>query len=126
SFFIQLLPFLDQANAYNKLQFVGVNCFIFTGSTTGVVGNNYLALKGLVPGPFLCPSSSLPRFAANPSYAQDVGAASYIGIAGAPTSSTNTADPTGQNRCYRYICSNGTLVPNLSIRIAQITDGASN
>lgn len=126
SFFIHLLPFLDQANVYNKLQFVGANCFIFPVSSTGVIGNNYLALKGLVPPPFLCPSSTLPRFAANPSYAQDVGAASYIGIAGAPTSGTVTDDPAGQNRCHRYACSNGILVPNLSIKMAQITDGASN
>ncbi|HWL08337.1 MAG TPA: DUF1559 domain-containing protein [Planctomicrobium sp.] len=137
SFLVQLLPFLEHANMYNQLQFIRDNSMLFNStSLTGTPLANYEKLAGFAPAVYQCPSSSLPRFAANPGgtaaapFPQDIGTSSYIGVAGACTDSMTERDPTGEGRCtsntYGFFCANGTLVPNVPIRLSRITDGTTN
>jgi len=57
------------------------------------------------------------------------GTSSYIGISGAATTSDPAAGG-GQNRCatgnYGYVCANGALIPNSSLRFSSFTDGTTN
>lgn len=130
-FLVHLLSYLEQGNVYGQLAFNNPSAMLFDStSLSGVRLANYQKIAGFVPSVYQCPSSSLARYAENPGAPQDVGTTSYVGIAGACTSSTSVTDPTGQGRCVSagsgYICGNGTLIPNVSIRIADITDGTSS
>jgi len=133
SFLTHLLPFLDQANAYNSLSFNDMKSMLFDSSSlSGVRAANYAVMKGYAPAVYQCPSSSLPKYNENggSGVPVDVGTSSYIGIAGACTSATTVADPTGRSRCdsagQGWLCSNGMFVPNASVRLAEVTDGLSN
>lgn len=131
SFLVHLLPYLEQGNVYKQLSFRDRSAMLFDStSLSGVRLANYQKMAEFVPTAYQCPSSTLLRYAENPGAPQDVSTSSYVGIAGACTSSTDATDPTGQGRCDSsstgYICANGALIPNVSIRIAEITDGTSS
>jgi len=131
SFLFHLLPFLELGNVYNQVKITGGSPVLFeTTSLSGTRLANYNLLKDLAPPVYQCPSSSLPRFAANPSGMTGVAAGSYVGVTGACTNSGTFDDPTGQGRCVKaswgYICANGTLIPNMPIRFSLITDGSSS
>ena len=84
SFLFHLLPFLEFGNVYNQIQIVGNSPVLF--DTTGLSAlrtTNYNVLKNFAPPVYQCPSSSLPRFAANPGGMTGVAAGSYAGISGA-------------------------------------------
>lgn len=135
-FYVSLLPYLDHANVYNQLSFNVNNAMLFDASPlSGLRGSNYNVAKGFTPSVYLCPSSSLPALThqannGTPTAPTDLGTSSYIGIAGATTDAVTSADPTGQSRCdaapQGWVCSNGAFVPNVAIRIAEISDGLTN
>ncbi|MBA2113800.1 DUF1559 domain-containing protein [Bremerella alba] len=131
NFLVHLLPFLEQNNAYDQLDFSHSSAMLFdSNSMTGVRQHNYEVMQGFPATAYQCPSSPLPEFAENPSGPVECSTTDYIGIAGACTSSTSSIDPTGQDRCVAtnsgYACSNGSLIPNESLRMAQISDGTTN
>lgn len=134
-FYVSLLPYLDQANVYNKISFSANLALLFDSSSlTGIRLSNYNAARGFAPAVYWCPSSSLPRLShqannGTPTAPTDLGTSTYIGIAGATTDAVTYSDSTGQNRCDNanqgWLCSNGAFVPNVAVRIAEISDGLS-
>ena len=130
SWFVSILPMVDQAAAYNQLTFEGTDF----GGERGI-DHNWQTLSQLrVPG-LLCPSSTLPETttrdissrptktaypAAPDSYT--VQTSSYVGISG--------RQGTGQHWTgYGGMGSGGMLVPagrTTPIRFRDVTDGSSN
>lgn len=114
-----ILPFLDQAPLYNKLNFVGGS---FLGS--GLSGGNEILANLSIPA-YLCPSSSLNPTVGGINNGQNTLMHMYVGIAGA------TPDPGGRtvgsaSNYGGFYCNNGTFRHNQSSRIADLTDGTSN
>lgn len=119
SWWVAILPHLEQSAMTNRL--VTVDWAGYSG------GPNRSMLENWAPNILWCPSSPLPKFCVR----DNVFATScYIGISGASASATSSNDPTGQNRCVSnnvgYACENGILVANASVKLRDITDGASN
>lgn len=119
SWFISLLPQVEQATLYNKLVFADL-----AGYSGGA---NAAVISGWKPAFIWCPSSNLPQVCVRDGV---VASSCYIGIAGATASAASATDPTGLNRCVShsqgYSCSNGTMIPNAVTRIRDITDGTTN
>ncbi|QDU06953.1 DUF1559 domain-containing protein [Gimesia aquarii] len=135
-----ILPYLDQAPAYNQMNFsIGTSTIGFAsagssgyGYGTGA-GTNEI-LKTLRVPVYNCPSSPHSNAAndsANVKNNSELGQTmDYVGIAGA------TPDPSGATTTVcsaasagygaGQFCSNGLLVPNDSFRMRDITDGTSN
>ena len=127
SWMVGILPFVDQANLFNKVIYDSSNGLYLSATTTA---NKTNLDRAVVPG-YLCPSSSLAPLCLGQTWytgPQWWATATYIGVSGAPTA----ADPAGAvmtGRCitgpYGQSCANGVLLPNTSIAIGKITDGAS-
>ncbi|SFJ31895.1 DUF1559 domain-containing protein [Planctomicrobium piriforme] len=132
SFFAFLLPFIDQANVYNQLDFSVKNNAIGPGFVN--IGapycNNLQALNGVVPSGYTCPSSSLPKSRSMQNTLQLI--PSYVGIAGNDTylfgsqAVTSTAGAT-----LGVISSTGAMICTNSagggaVGLASILDGTSN
>ena len=136
---VHLLPYLDQAVIYNRLDFqINANIGAFSSrNTAGTFGYGTGAnsiLKGLAIPVYNCPSGTLGttanRLAPEPRNNNlDNGQThDYVGIMGA------TPDPAGRTTgtCsgttgYGGIfCNNGMLMPNLTKRVRDCTDGLSN
>jgi prepilin-type N-terminal cleavage/methylation domain-containing protein len=120
---LAILPQVDHQAVFNKIT-LGVT------NAGGPNGPNAAVLDKWKPSVFWSPSSSAEQINIRTDYTARYATMSYIGIAGATTSSTNAADPTGAGRCVNgsqgYGCANGTLVPNASLQFRDITDGLSN
>jgi prepilin-type N-terminal cleavage/methylation domain-containing protein len=122
-----ILPEVEEANMMGRVIFTSVN-LRGSGSSEGpnaVLLNNWTS-------PFnWCPSSQTPRLCFRaPAAGYKFSTSSYNGISGATAGPTDPNDPSGGGRCLAgnqgYACANGALVPNRSVRIAEITDGTSN
>ncbi len=125
SWMLAILPEVEQGTITDRL--------VFAPGSGSANGPNIAVFDKWTPAFNWCPSSTAERLMVRVSTAIANGkaaTASYIGIAGAPTSATVVTDPTGRGRCIAggqgYACSNGTLVPNRVVRISDITDGTSN
>ncbi|MDA0836100.1 MAG: DUF1559 domain-containing protein [Planctomycetota bacterium] len=130
-----ILPYLDQANVYNSLNFNGGNFSTrgAAGSSIGLTGGNQVLTSVIVPV-YRCPSNpNDPLVPSAGSAMQNSGFGQmihYVGIAGA------TPDPAGRaGVCvtagggYAYngtACANGVMTINECKSIAQIIDGTSN
>jgi len=118
SFWIGILPLLDQAPVFNKLQTSSANY--------GVVGSdstNGAALNGFVPTYMTCPSSPLPRKYIGGEVSQmpaGVALAAYVGVSG-------TSDRQfSANTSYGITSGAGILHPGSRVNFKDITDGSSN
>lgn len=123
---VMILPYLDQAPLYNKLNFNGS---WFSGYASRTANNSNAVLIGLTMPAYLCPSSSVDPFinTASPQYDNPgrLLAIHYTGIAGA------TPDPAGAaGRCnpgnYGIVCANGPMRPSQITRMRDFVDGSSN
>ncbi|QDV58549.1 DUF1559 domain-containing protein [Rosistilla oblonga] len=122
---VPVLPFVEQQTVYDQLAIGLPNGFDVNGVNAAVVDN-------WTPDMFWCPSSAATPMHLRVTSGNTVkmSTMSYIGIAGAPTSATNSSDPTGAGRCISggqgYACANGTMIPNDTVRFRDLTDGLSN
>ncbi len=131
SFFLCLLPYIDQAPAYNR-----VNLNTWPGWAT-----NFPTYNGLVVPGYICPSSPLPKFRERDNVTLLV--PSYVGISGvsvgaAPAdadsdgildgTSITIAGRTGLDtvRASYQQRGNGALYSISSIKLNNIKDGTSN
>jgi prepilin-type N-terminal cleavage/methylation domain-containing protein len=132
SFFVGLLPFVEQGNLFEKW---GQNAD--WASSTGPDGtSNVNRVKDLEISTYRCPSSALNTFTNAPG--QNVLLASYVGISGAINDgasgnpATTGVDGYADNRqnslssSVGIISASGVLVPNVSVRIDDIRDGTTN
>lgn len=118
---IGILPQIDQAPAYNQLNWAGQFANTFASNPV---------LTTLRVPIYNCPSSSLPNntLGRNPDGSRGPGQVmDYVGIAGAST------DPGGStNVCSAVMsrggiwCQNGLLSANIHFRMRDCTDGTSN
>ena len=122
SFWVALLPNLDQAALFKKWDMVGGN----TGAVSGNVNNGALA-NGVVLPAMNCPSSSLPQLTgALVNAPQGVMKPTYVGVAGA----VGTFGAFTEGRIY--VGTNGTFsrggffIDAGFVRIRDLTDGTSN
>jgi prepilin-type N-terminal cleavage/methylation domain-containing protein len=133
SWLISILPFIDQAPAYNLIDFSGCS-----GTSTGTtpcgsdfswqytappaaMANLFYSLR--VPG-YYCPSSDLDK-----TRSQGTGKiqlVNYVGIAGSAISPLDGVSAIFPAATYGYISNNGVLYPNADKSIRDITDGTSN
>ncbi|RCS54478.1 DUF1559 domain-containing protein [Bremerella cremea] len=123
SWFVSILPQIEQSAIYNQFKF-DVTMSGYPGGVNGTL------LNQLTPDYVWCPSSSAERVNRRTDVANRFSTASYIGIAGASTSATVASDPTGQGRCVAgsqgYACANGMMIPNKVSRFRDSIDGLTN
>lgn len=122
SYWISILPYIEQAPLYNKLD-------LNVDPGFPAAGFNFATLSGAIPVVGLCPSSPLP-----PSTSITAGGntgnffiSSYVGVSGVATGPTtfNWAAETGTGT-YGIAARSGILIPNGKIGIRDVTDGTSN
>lgn len=110
SFFVSILPFTDQANAFSKISFT---------IWPGWIANNTV-YTGFNPAYHMCPSSPLTSFKIRPDLPPaGYGQTCYVGIAGVQ-GRQNVAGLHGD------VSAAGALSYNSKVRFADITDGATN
>ena len=124
SWFVGILPYIDQAALYNEFDMDSANngAPFFPGSRNGI-----LLDRKVVPV-FWCPSSILLQML--PASGKAFQASAYVGVAGAtndfsfPAQRVTGCCVTGGNT--GQISADGMLVPGRSIRMADVKDGESN
>jgi len=124
SFFVRLLPFVEQGAAYDQLDFSTFNAGTFIGQNTTTTNPvlNQLRVDGLY-----CPSSPLPEVDSN------IQLTGYVGISGTkqrwnPSLNSNAGGLENINSNAQHY--NGTVVPSgdgsNAINMSAMTDGTSN
>jgi|TARA_R110001592_G_scaffold363237_2_gene682032 prepilin-type N-terminal cleavage/methylation domain-containing protein len=123
-----LLPYMDQANIYEKAKTGPGSDVDFWEGGGGTYNGDTLLFKDKVITPiFMCPSSSDPAISyANGELGQGSQSHMYVGIMGAypdPAGNSNVAYETQYNS---FATNNGTLLINECRGLRDITDGSSN
>ena len=123
SWWVEILPFIEQGNLYNSLDRTKSGC----GFTVQVPANG-VAVNGVLLPFMRCPSSPLPKHRADP-LQRMIQLPSYAGIAGATPDSTFTesdVSPCCSPAMKGQISAGGMLVPNTKLGLRDCTDGTSN
>ncbi len=130
SFFVPMLPWIDQGNAYNRL--IAETPAGVAG--VGLSGNpNAAILDNLYVEMFWCPSASMSEHVpVSASGSQTIMTTTYIGISGAafrngninPNAELVGACP-GPN-AGAVLGRNGMLLENASVKMRDVTDGSTN
>jgi prepilin-type N-terminal cleavage/methylation domain-containing protein/prepilin-type processing-associated H-X9-DG protein len=120
SWWVRILPFLEQANIADQLDSTGANVgYVQLNSHNGELAN------GFAPAILYCGSSPVEKFVSAGGY--HVAAPSYAGISGA---TNEDGFPEARvSKCCRsdgQISGGGLLIPNAAIQVRHITDGLSN
>lgn len=124
SFFVMLFPYMDQAAAYNQLD--------FNSSFTANGGSITPAMTAFLPTirvPGLnCPSSEMTTYAAHPNDGLTVQRANYVGISGSVYDPNNPSTILAVNSgmVYGWYVNNGILAANSKAQMRDIVDGSSN
>jgi prepilin-type N-terminal cleavage/methylation domain-containing protein len=120
SWWVQILPFLEQADIADQLDRTGANVgYVQLNSHNGALAN------GFAPTFFYCSSSPVEKFVTAGGY--QIAAPSFAAISGA-TNEDGFPEPRA-NKCCRsdgQISGGGVMIPNAVIRVRQITDGLTN
>ncbi len=131
SWWVGVLPYLEQSSLYDKLDQVSPNCGLVLSNATN--GN---AASGIAIDAMLCPSSPLDETIMVGQF--ELTRPSYVGIAGAtdgagdPMSGAafpeNRVSPCclGGPMLTGQISAGGLLIPNRNVRMRDVTDGTSN
>lgn len=144
SFFVRLLPFIEQTAAYNLLEFP-VNNFVSTTTYNGQSIANATTLSALRVDGFKCPSSPLPETYTDSNLNNlPFQLTSYVGISGSylrggtaqpstfpPTTPTGTPNfgtngGTVYNGLIVGVSPSGASVTSRPVGLSSITDGTSN
>ena len=123
SWWVDILPQLEQGNLYDKLDRTSLN----HGWTVQVKANG-LAVDGVVISTMLCPSSPVPTHRAD-LHKRMILLPSYAGIAGAMPDDTfmETRVATCCSPAKKgQLSAGGMLIPNRALGFADCTDGLSN
>jgi len=131
SWFVHILPFMEQSNLHEKMQLNG------TAGWGGDATNNCNVANGALIKAFICPSSPLEPWARGPHNAgTKIVAPSYVGISGAVNglipgySESRFNTPGGSAGCCSggIASASGVLIPGAESTksLAAITDGTSN
>lgn len=117
---IALLPYIDQAPAYNQLDFV-------IGDFSGNRYTNNNVLRTLRVPVYRCPSSTHPMASTDDGNTLGGMKMDYVGISGA-TPELGGATACGTSSVYggNVFCDNGLLAAFSNFRFRDITDGSSN
>ncbi len=124
SFLVMLFPYMDQAAAYNQLN--------FSSSFTANGGTITPAMTAFLPQirvPSLnCPSSEMTTYAAHPNDGLTVQRTNYVGISGSVYDPNNTSVILAVNTgmVYGWYVNNGVLAANSKTQMRDILDGSSN
>jgi prepilin-type N-terminal cleavage/methylation domain-containing protein len=124
SFFALLLPYIDQAPAYNQLNFS--SSFTVNG---GTITPAMTAFLPTIRVPLLsCPSSELTSYSTDGSGdGLTVQRSNYVGISGAALDPANTANPPLVTASvYGWFVNNGVLGLNSKVQMRDIVDGTTN
>ncbi|MES2788901.1 MAG: DUF1559 domain-containing protein [Planctomycetota bacterium] len=120
SFWVSILPYIDQGPLFNKMDMTGSPGFPASGA-------NYLLLENIVPPVGVCPSSPVPPTTpvGTPGGTKNYFCASYVGISGTATApmGVSTSAETGQ---HGIVSGGGVMVPNGRVNFRDMTDGTSN
>jgi prepilin-type N-terminal cleavage/methylation domain-containing protein len=128
SWWVGILPYIEQGPAYEKWNHVIAN--------SGTSSTNLTHLDGIAIDVMRCPSSPLPQLI--PISGLNKGGivmATYTGISGAyehtdtgavPNDFTETARVQQIGANTGYMSAGGVLIPNTSVRIDDIIDGTTN
>lgn len=117
----RLLPYTEYAPEYEKLTFTAQYAGYFNSATQV----NAAVASGLSPPFFHCPSSDLPRIAAQPtSFSLNITTISYIAIQG---SDTDVKVPARVKTAQQYgsVSENGMMPFNVAIRMGEVKDGTT-
>jgi prepilin-type N-terminal cleavage/methylation domain-containing protein/prepilin-type processing-associated H-X9-DG protein len=131
SWYMRILPYVDQAPVFNRLTFSGVHYgWAYTGTAEG--NANGQVLRGAKFTFALCPSSPMDPIANNDI---PVTNAQYYGISGT-TDGNGFTNPAGSLKNCCTCCGNqggtgllsgvGMLVPARGVGLSDATDGSSN
>lgn len=117
---IALLPYIDQAPAYNQLDFV-------IGDFSGNRYTNNDVLRTLRVPVYRCPSSTHPMASTDDGNTLGGMKMDYVGISGA-TPALGGATACGTSAVYgaNLYCDNGLLAAFSNFRFRDVTDGSSN
>ena len=134
SWYVRLLPYVDQAPAFNKLTFTGTQYgWAFTGTAEGTANGNIL--QGAKMSFALCPSSPMNPITSNSGGNISITNGQYYGITGT-TDGNGFTNPAGSQKDCCTCCGGqgatgkisgvGMLVPGQGIGLKDTTDGSSN
>ena len=123
SWWVRILPFMEQGNVYDNFDQLGTSY-----GTTGWLGNQTSAnthnrdlLSNVKFKMMRCPSSPLPEMVLE----YNIMSPNYTGVAGATNHSTAKNKSTGGGASGR-ISEGGVLIVNRTVTLAEITDGTSH
>ena len=119
---VSILPYLEQANVYSKLDFNES----FRGNA---VSANTQALGGIVMDAMICPSGIVDPLTNNAygANSQQMQYANYLAIGGAVDTTFARNAPSGRcNRYYGWHCDNGPMLINDKVKFRDLTDGLTN
>jgi prepilin-type N-terminal cleavage/methylation domain-containing protein len=115
---VSILPYIDQAPAYNKLDFITAGSG-FAGNSTDA---NSAVFRSWKVAAFVCPSSTIdPNVNVGGWNPNNYQTHHYIGIGGAYNAGFGSC-----RSYYGVMCDNGPMMMNRKARFADLTDGTSN
>ena len=131
SWLVRILPYIEQQNIYNQLDFNGASTGgsigWLAGGSWGGNAQNREVLKNMKFPFMFCPSSNLDQLVITGAdyESPNVQSATYAGVSGAYDHPT-TRDKASADSATGKISFGGTVIVNRGVRISDIHDGTTN